>query len=84
MPTKTTETVETPEVEALPPGSVRVRITKLGDGKVSTGEEAQIHPGGPENKDFVIQPTFKKGAFVVLPESIAKNLEKRGFAEIED
>lgn len=53
---------------------VNVRITKAGDGKVSTGEY-----DAENNCDAY----YKKGAVVTLARSIATDLEDRGFVEIQ-
>jgi len=60
--------------EAMPEGYVTVRITKFGDGKVSTGQ------------DIVgVGDIFaKKDDTLVLPLAIATELEKRALAEIVD
>lgn len=51
---------------------VEVRITKLGDGKVSMGQH--VPPFGEAHYAWKEQPSF--------PRSIAKALEDRGFVEI--
>jgi hypothetical protein len=61
------------ETEALPDGHVSVRITKFGAGRVSTG----VHIIG------VGDVTWGAGDIVALPDRIAAELEKRGFAEIQ-
>lgn len=53
---------------------VNVRITKLGDGEVSTGE----HLSG--EGDLM----HEKGDIVSLPRQVAMALEVKGFAEIEE
>lgn len=68
--------VEVPEIVTAAPaeapapsaGSVKVRITKMGDGKVHTGRGAD---------------TFKWNDEPSFPLDVAEALEARGFAEIQ-
>lgn len=53
---------------------VKVRITKMGDGKVSMG----IHVAG------IGEAYYEKGEMVDLPLDVAQRIESRGFAEIQD
>ena len=53
---------------------VTVRVTKKGDGKISTGK----HVTGLGDLTYEYRETPK------LPRSIAMDLEERGFAEIQD
>lgn len=57
----------------IPDGHVRIRITKFGDGKVSTGEHIA------EKGDVM----FKAGEETIIPVHVADALEKRGLAEIQ-
>lgn len=63
------EAAPAPEAEAM----VNVRITKKGDGKVSTGK----HIGGEGDE------LYEAGEIVSLPRSIAEQLEDAGHAEIQ-
>ena len=62
------------EASAINNDRVMVRITKLGDGEVSTGEHI------PGEGDLM----HEKGDIVSMPRQIAEALEVRGFVEIED
>lgn len=60
--------------EAINNDVVRVRITKMGDGKVSTGDHVA------NDGDLM----FEAGEYAELPRVVALALEDRGFAEIEE
>ena len=62
------------EAAAINNDRVNVRITKLGDGEVSTGEHI------PGEGDLM----HEKGDIVSMPRIIAEALELKGFAEIEE
>jgi len=70
---------ETPEVvaettsEPIPPGYVRCRVLKAGDGKISTGE----HLAGVGDLTFAWKDVFN------MPRPIGEALENRGLVEID-
>ena len=51
----------------------RIRITKLGAGKVSTGVHVAVEG----------EVMAEAGALLTVPEDVAEKLEARGFAEIQ-
>lgn len=59
---------ETTEITTMAAGSVMCRVTKAGDGKVFTGNGSE---------------TYKWNDMVSLPKSVAEDLEKRHFVEIQ-
>ena len=60
------------KTDEVPEGHVTVRITKFGDGKVSSG----VHVA--EEGDIMLA----KDESIVIAKSVADELEVRGFAEI--
>lgn len=60
--------------DAPPEKMVTARVTKKGDGRISTGD----HAAGLGDL------THDRGEILTLPEATALELEERGFVEIED
>ena len=52
---------------------VKVRITRLGGGKVSTGVHVAVEG----------EVMAEAGAILTVPEDVAEALEARGFAEVQ-
>lgn len=79
MPKSPEETLDAVEETPVPtlevqqkPETVRVTVTKFGDGKISTGEHVSAHG----------DVKAKRGDTLTVSLSIAEALEKRGLAEI--
>ena len=68
-----TETAPPPPPEVQSATTVKVRITKMGAGKVSTGAHTPM----------IGDDTYPAGAMVDLPLNVAQRLEGIGFAEIQ-
>lgn len=72
---KATETApEVEQREVLQPGYVWVRVTKAGDGQISTGEYLPGHGN----------LTYSRGDRFQHPRPLAEVLEERHFVEIDD
>ncbi len=72
-PKPETDAVE-PAAPANVPGHVWVRVTKVGDGQISTGEYLPGHGN----------LTYSKGDKFQHPRPLAEQLEERHYVEIED
>ncbi|MHB8284006.1 MAG: hypothetical protein ACYDD1_04950 [Caulobacteraceae bacterium] len=71
----------------IPEGHVRVRITKAGHGKVSTGGSPRRQTRSSGAAVFVgesLDPRFCSGDTPILPRDIAQELEARFYVEIQD
>jgi len=67
------ETVEAVAEAAVPPGYVRCRVLKAGDGKISTGE----HLAGVGDLTYARNDVFN------MPRPVGEELENRGLVEID-
>lgn len=63
------------EPASLAPGEAKIRVLKLGDGKVSTGRDDVFGSG-------VVFGRARKGDFLTVAQSVAEALEAKGYAEI--
>lgn len=61
--------------KTIPHGFIEVKVTKMGAGKISTGNFDPALGG---------QTYFRRGEYALVPLATGQALEERGFAEMED